>query len=196
MDDEKRLELTEHLAELRSRIIRAILYVVVGASLCYFYFKPIYSFLFRPMQHAMLVHKADWKIVFTHFTQPFFGVLKVSFVAGLIAVSPFVTMELWGFIAPALTKDEKKPLRYVAPLSVVLFVAGVALAYWVSQFAIEWFTSYVIWFPNGVLYQEPDTYVMFMLKMMGIFGAVFQLPVILMFLAWVGILRSEGMKKH
>jgi sec-independent protein translocase protein TatC len=195
MDEEKRLELTEHLAELRSRIIRAILYVVVGATLCYFYFTPIYKFLYAPMQHAMEVHKADWKIVFDHFTQPFFVVLKISFVAGLIFVSPLVTLELWGFISPALTRDEKKPLRYVAPLSVVLFAAGVSLAYWVSKYAIDWFTSYVIWFPNAALYQKPDDYVMFMLKMMAIFGGVFQLPVVLMFLAWVGILRSEGMKK-
>lgn len=194
-EDEKRMELTEHLGELRSRIVRIILYMAVSATGCYYLFKPIYAFLFRPMEHAMRHHKADWKIVFIHFPQAFLVVLQVSLVAGLIVVAPLVIVELYGFISPALTREEKKPLRYVAPLSVVLFAAGVALAYWVAQFAIEWFVGYVDLFPNGVLYQDPKAYVMFMLKMMGVFGLVFQLPVALMFLAWVGLLRSEGMKK-
>lgn len=193
-DDDKRMELTEHLGELRSRIMRCILYLVAGSTVAYFFFKPIYNFLFAPMRRALTGH-VEWKIVFTHFTGPFFVVLKISLVAGLIITLPLVIMELYGFIAPALTREEKRPLRYVVPMSLSLFSSGVVLGYWVSTFAIGWFTSYVNWFPNAVLYQEPDTYVMFMLKMMGIFGLVFQLPVLLMFLAWVGILRSEGMKK-
>lgn len=194
-DDEKRLELTEHLAELRSRIMRSILYLVLGSIVCYFLFRPLYAFLFAPMQSAMNAHKGEWKILFDHFTGPFFVILKVSVVAGFILVSPLVTMEMWSFIAPALTREEKKPLRYVAPMSILLFVGGVALGYWVSRYAIDWFTSYLVWFPNAVLYQKPDTYVVFILKMMAIFGIVFQLPVILMFLAWIGILKSAAMKK-
>lgn len=193
-DDEKRMELTEHLAELRSRIIRSILYITIGACICYHFFKPIYRFLFLPMLYAM-EGQAGWKIVFTHFPQAFFVVLQVSVVAGLIVVAPLVTMEMWAFLAPALTREEKKPLKYIAPMSVTLFIGGVALAYWVSGYAIKWLVSYVSWFPNGVLYQDPKAYVMFILKMMGVFGLVFQLPIVLMFLAWVGILRSESMKR-
>ena len=80
-------------------------------------------------------------------------------------------------------------------MSVVLFLAGVTLAYWVSTYAIDWFVGYIALFPNSILLQDPQPYVMFMLKMMGVFGLVFQLPVLLMFLAWVGILTSKGMKK-
>lgn len=194
-DDDKRLELHEHLAELRARIMRALLFVAAGAVICYYRFKQLYGFLFRPMEHAMRAHKSEWKIVFQHFPQAFFVVLEISVVAGCILASPFVIAEAWGFISPALTRNEKKPLKYVAPLSIGLFVAGVSLAYWVAQFAIDWFVSYIEWFPNGVLYQDPKAYVLFMLKMMGIFGLVFQLPVVLIFLAWVGIVRSAGMKK-
>jgi len=194
VDEEKRLELTEHLAELRARIIRSIVYVAIGATICYFYFEPIYGFLFRPMSKALTGH-VEWRIVFNHFTQPFFVVLQVSIVAGLIIMAPLVTAEAWGFIAPALTREEKKPLRWIAPFSVLLFCGGVVLAYWVARFAISWFVGYVSWFPHGVLYQDPKSYVLFMLKMMAAFGVVFQLPVVLMFLAWVGILKSESMKK-
>jgi sec-independent protein translocase protein TatC len=194
--DEKRMELTEHLTELRSRIMRALLYLTIGATACYFLFKPIYSLLYFPMEVALKASGVDVRIMFTRFTQPFFVVLQISVVAGLIVMSPLVTMELWGFVAPALTPSERKPLRYVSPLSVVLFVAGVCLGYWVARYAMYWFLGYVRWFPKGtVLYQDPQQLVLFMVKLMGAFGLVFQLPVILMFLAWVGILTSAGMKK-
>lgn len=193
-NEEKRMELTEHLGELRARIIRIFLWLVIGTIVSYIYFKPIYALLFRPMQVALRAHP-DWKIIFTQFTQPFFVVLQISAIAGLIMVFPLITMELWGFVGPALTKEEKRPLRYIAPFSVCLFAAGVLLAYWVAQFAIGWFIGFVDLFPNAVLYQDPKAYVIFMLKLMGAFGVTFQLPVVLMFFAWVGLLRSQTMKR-
>lgn len=193
-DDEKRMELTEHLGELRARIIRSLLYLTGGATICYFYFQPIYRFLFRPMAAAMQ-GRSEWKIVFKHFPEAFVVVLQVSIVAGLIIAAPLITMEMWGFVSPALTREEKRPLRYIAPFSVFLFACGVALAYWVSRFAIGFFVGYIAWFPNGVLYQDPAAYVMFILKIMAIFGLVFQLPIVLMFFAWIGLLRASMMKR-
>jgi sec-independent protein translocase protein TatC len=190
------MELTDHLGELRSRIIRVILYLLISSVLTYNFFRPIYRFLFFPMEAVMAAHKAEgWSIRFSTFSEPFFVVLKISIISGLIIVSPFVLFEVWGFIAPALTKDEKKPLRYLAPLATVLFFLGVTLAYWVSRFAIGWFVGYVNWFPHAQLLQDPEMFVMFMLKMMGIFGLVFELPILLMFLAWIGLLNSSSMKK-
>ena len=194
-DDEKRLELHEHLGELRSRILRSIFYICVGGIICYFYFQPIYAFLFNPMAVALRKYP-DARIVFMHFTQPFMVVLQISLAAGLIVSAPFVTLEMWAFIAPALTKDEKRPIKYVAPIGIVLFAMGVSLAYWVARFTVGWFLGFVNLFPNAVLYQDPKAYVLFMLKLMAVFGAIFQLPVILMFLAWIGVMRSSWMKKY
>jgi sec-independent protein translocase protein TatC len=223
-ENDKRMELTEHLAELRSRIMRCILYVVVMASASYYLFPRMYSFLSAPMVKALQTHNngpvdvqewlrvgftraqaelierkvhpaTEWKFVIHHFTDAFFIVFKICLVAGLIFSLPLIIMEIYGFIAPALTREEKKPLRYVVPFSVLLFFAGVTLAYWVARFAIEWFVGYVPLFNNSILLQDPQPYIMFMLKMMGVFGLVFQLPVLLMFLAWVGILTASGMKK-
>jgi len=224
-EDDKRMELTEHLAELRGRIIRCVLYIAVFGTLSYYIFHPMYSFLSAPMVRAMETHNRErvadvlpkfveagftprqaeflvrelapkqWHYVFRTFSDAFFIVLKICFVAGIIFSLPLIVMEVYGFISPAVTREEKKPLRYVVPFSIVLFAAGVSLAYWVSRFAVEWFAGYVGLFENAMLLQDPEPYVMFMLKMMGIFGLVFQLPVLLMFLAWVGILTSKGMKK-
>lgn len=224
-EDDKRMELTEHLSELRSRIMRCILYIAVFGTLSYYLFHPMFSFISAPMEKALAIHNSapldtgkwlkagftlpqaelierefrhsttEWRFVFRHFTDGFFIVFKICLVAGLIFSLPLIIMEVYGFIAPALTRAEKRPLRYVVPFSVVLFFAGVTLAYWVSRFAIEWFVGYVPLFPNSMLLQDPEPFIMFMLKMMGIFGLVFQLPVLLMFLAWVGILTSKAMKK-
>lgn len=148
------------------------------------------------MEIIMRQHKAEgWSLRFTTFTEPFFVVLKIAIVAGMIIVAPLLILEVWGFISPALTREEKKPIRYLAPLAVTLFISGVALAYWVAKYAITWFASYVGWFPHAVLLQDPETFVMFMLKMMGVFGLVFELPIFLLFLAWIGILTSDMMIK-
>lgn len=224
-EEDKRMELTEHLGELRARIMRCALYIAVSGTACYYAFKPIYHFLFSPMAKALSDHNGglapkiagwiklgfsqaqaeklatlerpatEWRVVFTHFPEAFFVVLKICAVSGLIISLPLLMMEGYGFLAPALTREEKKPLRYVVPMSIVLFASGVALAYWVSRFAIEWFVGYVALFDNSILLQDPQPYIMFMLKMMAVFGLVFQLPVALMFLAWVGILKSAMMKK-
>lgn len=189
------MELTEHLAELRSRIFRIIFYAFAGAIACYYKFEAIYGFLSRPLINGIRNHNIKWQIAVPDFMTAFFVVLQISIVAGIIAVAPLIIIEVYGFIAPALTRQEKRPLLYVAPMSIVLFAAGVFLAYWVAPLAINWFVDYIRLFPNAILNQDPQTYVLFMLKMMGIFGAVFQLPIMLMFLAWIGLLRSAGMKK-
>lgn len=194
-DEDKRMELSEHLAELRARIIRSILYVVFGSIVAAFFVQPIYRFFYQPMASALRHGNVEFKIAFTHFTEPFFVVLQICVVSGLILTSPLVILELWGFVRPALTREERRPLRWIVPMSVGLFVAGVSLAYWVSTYAMRWFLGYVNFFPTAVLYQGPKTYVVFVLKLMAVFGIVFQLPLALMFLAWVGLLKSESMRR-
>lgn len=193
-DPERRMELTEHLAELRSRIIRSILYVIGGAVVAYLLFDRIYGFVSAPLFRAAGELKMSIQLRFDHFTEPFMLVLQICIVAGLIMVSPLVLAEAWGFVGPALKPHEKRPLKWIFPFSVVLFFSGCALAYWVSTFAINWFLGYVEWFRGAVLLQNPKQFAVFMLKIMAIFGAVFQLPIFLMFLAWVGILNSRIMR--
>ncbi len=194
-EDDKRMELTEHLAELRTRIVRSIVYAIIGSIAGYYLFHRIYRLLYSPMARALGDAHVEFKIAFGHFMEPFFVVLQISVVAGLIMVSPLVILEMWGFVRPALTRQERRPLRWIVPLSVTLFILGVLLAYWIAQFAMSFFLEFIPLFPKAVLYQGPKTYVLFMLKLMGIFGLVFQMPVVLMFLAWAGLLTSASMKR-
>jgi sec-independent protein translocase protein TatC len=81
------------------------------------------------------------------------------------------------------------------PFSIVLFAGGVVLAYWAAPFAIQWFCGYIKVLGGTTLNQDPQHFVIFMVKLLAAFGAVFQLPIVLMFLAWVGILTADGMKR-
>lgn len=239
--DEKRMELTGHLAELRSRILRSLFYLVLGAILTYQFFGPLYGFFYRPLEKEMrrqnavkgrsgqaeafvlpralsdppskadydkLADSVQWiyehpssvplmSIVFRNFHEPFMVRLKVSIITGFILVLPLVVWELAAFITPALTPKERRPLRLLMPVSIVLLIFGIVVAYCTMFFAMHWFLSYLDDFPQpAVLMQDPNDYILFFVKMMAAFGIAFQLPVVLMFGAFLGLITSKGLTKH
>lgn len=208
MDDlgpeERTAELTEHLAELRTRIIRACVYSVIGMAVMYFLYNRVYAALAAPITEAVnrIGHHHPSAtpglppsgFVYNHFTDGFFQMLQIVTIGGLVLAIPFIILELWGFVAPALTPSEKRGVYFVAPMSVLLFLLGVSCAYLVLPMAVRWFLSYI---PPGVsLLQNPLTYIVFAVKMLLAFGLVFQLPVVLMFLGKIGILTSALMVQY
>ncbi len=245
--DEKRMELMEHLAELRTRIMRSILYLILGAIIAYQFFTPIYNFLYRPLDLQMKrlnrhlpnraapsgVHIEDdklyippahnppntqdyenlrqavlwisenpggrvvWGNVFHGFHEAFLVRLKLSFLFGFILVTPFILWEISLFILPALTPQERKPLRMLVPLSIFQLIFGVTVAYLTMFFAMAWFLSYLGDFPkDAALMQDPNEYIVFLVKMMAAFGVAFQLPVVMMGGAYLGLITSKGLMKH
>jgi sec-independent protein translocase protein TatC len=134
------------------------------------------------------------KFLWLSITEPFMVQMQISLVGGLILAIPFITMELWGFVAPGLTPEEKKGFHLVVPLSVMFFLLGLTCAYLILPSAFGWFASFIR--PDAGLQQSPVRYITFVVKMLLAFGLVFQLPVVLMFLAWVGIVTSDMLKKN
>lgn len=248
--DEKRMELTEHLAELRMRIIRSLFYVLVGAVLAYQVFTPLYNFLYQPLAKQIerldkqrivanaassnkIVFSSDGHIyipplhnpptyqdienlrelviwglqhpgqkpvigdVFRNFHEMFLVRLKLSLLFGFILVIPFVLWEAAAFVLPALTPEERRPLRLMFPISVLLLLFGVVVAYVTMFYAMGWFLSYLSDFPPGAtLMQDPNDYIVFMVKMMAAFGVAFQLPVVLMAGTYLGIVNSKSLIKQ
>lgn len=239
---EKRMELTEHLGELRTRLIRSILYLVVGAVIAYQFFTPLYSFLSRPLtielkqqnrrvaemqvdekfvlppmpegdptreDYLQLRKSVEWlyenrtaggnsiaTTAFRTFWEPFMLRLTMSMIFGFLIVSPLIIWELGMFIAPALTPQERRPMRLMLPVAVLMMITGASIAYFTMFYAMGWFLSYMADFPppNSLL-QNPNDYVLFFLKMMAVFGLAFQLPVVLSAGAFVGIITSKGLIK-
>jgi len=198
--EERKAELTEHLAELRTRLIRACLYVGFGMIAVYFLSGRIETLLMAPINRVINARTAPNghgqlpPFAFHSFTDAFFLTLQIATVGGLILALPFVILELWGFIAPALTPHEKKGIYFVAPMSVVLFLMGLSCAYLILPMAVKWFLSYVP--PDAVLLQNPLTYIVFVVKLLLVFGLLFELPVVLMFLGKIGIINSALMIRY
>jgi len=191
-DPERRAELTEHLAELRSRLIACVVFVAIGMVIAWFTYDWILAILTKPM--AEILRQLDSKFLLTGFPEAFMIRMQICLVAGLIIMSPLVIWQIWAFVSPGLTPNEKRPLKWIAPLSVVLFVSGVVLCYFILPAAFKWFASYV---PKGAeLRPSVQASVLFTVKMLFAFGVVFQLPVVLMLLAMVGIVDSQMLKDN
>jgi sec-independent protein translocase protein TatC len=197
--EDREMELWEHLSELRGRIVRVLLYLVVGAIAGWFLYPTVLKPLIeRPL--TPLIAKYHIVMAFKHLTGPFMLQLQVAVIAGLILVLPLLTLELWGFVAPGLTRDERKGFYFVVPLSLFFFFLGVATAYFILPSAFRYFASFLYPNPNSPLHtdliQDPVLYWTFVMKMLLAFGVVFQLPVVLMFLAWIGLVTSTLLKKN
>jgi sec-independent protein translocase protein TatC len=206
MDDEKRAELTEHLAELRARIMRSAVYLVVGCVIAYIVFPIYFKVVSAPVVDALKDYAkhhsgqyqpiAPGTFVFHSVFSMFFLRLQLSMYGGLIIGSPLVVTEIWGFVSPGLTPAERRPVRMIAPFSVFLFVLGAGLAFWVMPAAVTWFLSFLGDFPGAILLQDPLDYISFLTKMMLVFGLMFQLPIIMMALGKVGIIHSAMLIKY
>lgn len=189
---ERRAELIEHLGELRTRLVRSAIYIGLGMIGAWFLYKPIYNALTRQMEPVLKAHAG--KYIFTSITEPFLLKMQVTFVTALILVLPLITIELWRFISPGLMPNEKKPVRWMVPLSILLFAGGTSLCYSILPFAFKWFAYYLP--SNAVIMPSVPGTMKFELLMLLAFGCVFQLPVILMLLAQIGIINSKMLKDN
>lgn len=188
---EREMGVMEHLGELRVRLFRALILVAIATAFVWFYFDPLYNFFTIPIRAYM---KEGDRIVVTNWLEPFFLQLKLSFYGGLVVSAPFWILELWGFVAPALTPEERKPIRLLAPMTVVLFLMGVAVAHITLPMAFQWALGYM---PENVqLMQRAGDYVELLAKMYLAFGVCFELPILLMFLAKVGLIDAQLMRRY
>ncbi|MDO8585457.1 MAG: twin-arginine translocase subunit TatC [Armatimonadota bacterium] len=192
--EDRQAELVEHLAELRTRLVRSAIYTTAGTAICWFFYRRIFAFLTAPVIDTLKRQHIQTGFQMTGLAEGFMLQLQICLVSGLIVAAPLVTLEAWGFIAPALTREEKKPIRWIAPLSVLLFVMGVSLCYYILPVAIRWFVSYVP--PNAEFRPFISQNLLFIVKMLFAFGLAFEMPIVLMFLGKLGIINSRLMKKY
>lgn len=198
--EEFRAPLGDHLEELRTRLTRSLLLLALGWTAGWVLEPHLYSILNRMIQETVVpvVTKSgsSYSEAFRNATEPFFLKLKLSFVIGLILVFPFIVLQLWGFVKPALKKRERRPFRIIGPVSLLLFFMGSGFCWLVLPSALKWFASFVDDFPGTNLIQEPGALIFFILKMMLAFGIGFQLPIVVYGLGAVGLISSEGLMKN
>jgi sec-independent protein translocase protein TatC len=190
------MTLFEHLAELRRRVVISALAVLVGGTVVYIFYNPVFNFLVHPY-HSYLVHHpskniSNGQLVATGPLEAFLTRLKISLYGGLVLASPVVLWELWRFITPGLHKHEK---RYALPFvvaAVALFAGGVATAVVVFPRALNWLIT--AGGPVVPLF-GPAKYVGLYAAMCLVFGVVFMYPLVLVFLQIVESVPSSTWRK-
>ena len=189
-EEEKPMTLLEHLGELRRRLVRGFLAILIGFFACYGFAKELFYYLSLPLLKVM---PADAKFIYTGVAEGFFVDLKVSFVAGLFVACPYLFYQIWAFIAPGLYEEEQ---RYVVPLaftSALFFLGGGLFCYFVVfPFAFTFFMSYST--DNIVAMLSINEYLSFALKMLIAFGLIFEMPLFSFFLARLGIISAQWMR--
>ncbi|MHB1462209.1 MAG: twin-arginine translocase subunit TatC [Armatimonadota bacterium] len=189
-------ELIDHLTELRNRILRILIAVIIGWIIGWLQFTPAYEILYRPLEEPL--KQVAGKLVFMHLSDGFFLKVQLSFVLGLLLVMPYILYEIWAFVAPALTAEERKEASWFLPFSASLFFLGVGLGYWMLPAAFNWFISYIKDFGAGSaqLFQNPLQFVLLTVKILLAFGVSFELPVVIILAAKLGLVTSAKLNTY
>jgi len=183
--------LFDHLLELRTRLLRSVLGVlVVFCSLAYFA-QDIYQYLALPLLSTM---PEGTQMIATDVASPFFAPFKLTIVLSMFIAMPYVLYQIWSFIAPGLYRNEK---RLVIPLmvgSTLLFYGGIAFAYYVVfPVVFAFFTSVA---PEGVtIATDISSYLDFVLKLFFAFGAAFEIPIVIILLCWTGVTDVDSLRQ-
>jgi len=203
MSDDKINQSTfvEHLAELRSRLIKSFIYLFIFFIVCYVFAENIYNFLVHPYAEAVKDDQINRRLIFTALQETFITYLKVAFFTAIFVTSPIILTQIWKFIAPGLYKDEKRALLpYLIATPTLFLLGGMIVYYLVMPLAIKFFLSFETSSQiNSLPIQleaKVNEYLSLIMRLIFAFGISFQLPVLLSLLARVGFIDSEYLKKR
>jgi len=189
--DDRPMGLMDHLAELRGRLVRCCIAVMVGFFACWAVVDPIFDALVAPL---LSVLPEGSHAIYTTLPEGFFTRMHIAFVAGVFVSSPVIFYQIWSFIAPGLYEEEKQHIVPVAFMSAVFFISGGAFCYFVVfPNAFSFFVSYAT--DTIVAMPKVSDYLSFVLKLILAFGLVFEMPLFAFFLARMGIVTAELMRK-
>jgi len=184
----------DHLEELRRRIVYSIAAVAVGFFACWWKVEKIYDVMQRPIMDALRNNGMSEKLVYLNPTEPFNLYLKIAALAGLFLTSPFVLYQVWMFISPGLYRNEK---RYVVPFmvsTIALFSAGGYFGFKiVYPAALNFLISFGKQFQPMITIKEYTE--LFLSIILGM-GLIFEMPILVFFLALMGIVTAGWMWKN
>lgn len=203
--EQSRMPFLSHLRELRDRVRNAALFFVAGFAVCFAFANDIYAWLREPLftswaaKNAALVAAGkpplgDPSMHFGSLTEPFWVNMSIALWAGVFVASPFIFHQIWKFIAPGLYKRERRITVLFSVCSALLFTGGALFCFY---FALPSVYDFLLG------YADPENKPVLMMQlyldltrdMMLAFGAVFELPILLSFLALVGLVTHRGLWK-
>ncbi len=184
--------LTEHLRELRSCLIVTIIAVIIGFAVSYGFIKPIGTWFFKPLIDVL---PEGSSLIFTSYQEGFFFYLKLALVCGLLAASPVIFYQIWLFVAPGLYRHEKRVLVPFTFLSTLCFLGGAAFGYFV---VFPPAFRFLVGYSNEFLTSLPTVseYFSLAIRLLIAFGVIFEMPILMVFLAKMGVVTVSFLQKN
>ncbi|UXX83543.1 twin-arginine translocase subunit TatC [Roseovarius pelagicus] len=201
--------LIEHLAELRTRLIRSVVAFLIGMIICFTVATPIFNFLTAPLCSVLADRGQDCDLIFISPQEGFFVAIKVSLLGGFILGFPYIANQMWRFVAPGLYKTEKGAFLPFLIASPFMFILGASFAFYVvTPLAYDFFLGFQQFGSGGeaiegvqgpaplsVVFQgSAQEYLNLTIKFIVAFGLCFQLPVLLTLMGKAGLVGAEGLK--
>jgi sec-independent protein translocase protein TatC len=193
-DDGAKMSFLDHLDELRRRLIACVWGLVIGCAIGFIFVQRIQAFIWLPLYNDL--HSINGaKFMYTTGFEPFMLTMKIGALAGLIVALPFIIYQLWLFIAPGLYSHEKKLAVPFVLFCTLFFLAGAAFSHyaafpWTWKFFLSWETEYMEFRPS-----IDEVFGLYVKMMLG-FGLIFQMPMIVFFLARLGIVTARFMIRN
>lgn len=179
------MSLTEHLTELRSCLVKAVAALVAGTTVSFYYLEKIIAALTAPVGQLYYLRPAEAFMVY----------VKIALLAGLVLASPIVLYQLYSFVRPALTLREKHYALCTIPIIIVLFLGGMLFSYYfVFPRAVEFFLGFGAERVSPLISME--SYLDFLLMLVVPFGFVFNIPVVLLLLAYLKLLPVNALGRY
>ena len=188
----------EHLEELRWRLWRAVLGVLIASVVCYIFHKEIYQFLTKPLIDILHAKNLPTGLKYRTVTGAFMFHFKTALLGGIFFGIPVVLWQFWGFVAPGLYKNERRLAVPFVVCSTICFVGGGAFAYFiVMPYGFDFLLGYTV--DSGPYQLQPDItvedYLGLVTKFLLAFGVVFNMPVATTFLAGIGLFTHRTLIK-
>lgn len=186
---QQEMPLIEHLLELRNRLLKMVLAVVICFAAIYPFANELYLWVSEPLRSLLPIGQT---MIATDITSPFFAPLKLALVLAVFVAIPIILYQLWSFIAPGLYAHEKKLAFPLLFTSIILFYLGAAFAYYVVFPLVFGFFTAVG--PEGIV-ELPDisSYLNFVLKMFFAFGVAFEIPIATILLILTGATTPDDL---
>ncbi|MDJ0824851.1 MAG: twin-arginine translocase subunit TatC [Rhodobacter sp.] len=205
--DDTSAPLIEHLAELRTRLIHSVIAFIIGMVICFTVWNPIFNFLTQPLCDARGAMGDDCGLILIKLQEGFFVAISISLLGGLVLSFPYISYQMWRFVAPGLYKSEKGAFLPFLLASPFMFFLGAAFAFYVvTPLAFDFFLGFqqegtlaaegeIDNTTAGIAFQgSAQEYLRLTIKFIVAFGLCFQLPVLLTLMGKAGLVSSRGLR--